>query len=749
MIFSIEGFTRPSKFRRYITTFFKTPFLWAILFLLPSSPAYSHHVNGQLQCPDVEENGEVTVQFSNVSDEEYIELPDGQTTFTVTADATVSGHCEIWGYATVQSTECSVLSSRDPYISALFIWRWTDNNRYLSAIDNQTGGQAITLSLGLSAGVHRLEAHNLAADTLCNLFIPNDKKEFVHLYVNTIPPKEEFACSGEDAVFGNPCDASNGNKHQYELDFQSPLTGLSIGRYYNSNLAKGLPTGAGKRIYGLGYGWTASFLKRLDIGTNVIHSRRANGNRESFIFKNNTWQAGSDGTLLLSQDASGYTLTRPNSNSEHYNLQGSIDTETINGLVLTYSYDGSGNLQAVTNSFGHSLSFTYGDNNQIATITTPTDDVFQYDYDTNNNLVSVTYPDTNSRTYHYENGGFISALTGITDENNSRYSTYGYTSYGWADKTQHAISDNVTPQENYELSYQSDVTVTDPRGKQRVLDFDTNLGVKKLIRSTNLEDGKVLTLAYDGQNNLTSRTDEEDNQTTYVYNSDNQKESMTEAAGTPSARTTTYSYYSPAVDLVTSISRPSVSSGAQRVTTISYDAGFNVDTITETGYQADGTAISRATDLDFDNVGRVVQINGPRTDVSDITQLAYYACSTGNECGQLQTLTNALGHTTTFNQYDANGRVSQSTDALGVVSDFTYDGRGKATSITQTPPGGVSRTTAYSYHATGLLHTITTPIGLVLTHGYDDAHDLKQITDNLGNKIEYRYDLSGNKLKGS
>jgi hypothetical protein len=47
------------------------------------------------------------------------------------------------------------------------------------------------------------------------------------------------------------------------------------------------------------------------------------------------------------------------------------------------------------------------------------------------------------------------------------------------------------------------------------------------------------------------------------------------------------------------------------------------------------------------SVGQVLTEDGPRSDVSDLTAYSYYDCTAGFECGQMQTVTNAVGQTTT------------------------------------------------------------------------------------------------------
>ena len=68
--------------------------------------------------------------------------------------------------------------------------------------------------------------------------------------------------------------------------------------------------------------------------------------------------------------------------------------------------------------------------------------------------------------------------------------------------------------------------------------------------------------------------------------------------------------------------------------------------------------VSRTWTYTYNGYGQVLTIDGPRTDVSDVTTVAYYSCATGTQCGQINTLTNALGQITTFNTYNAYGQYS-------------------------------------------------------------------------------------------
>jgi YD repeat-containing protein len=70
--------------------------------------------------------------------------------------------------------------------------------------------------------------------------------------------------------------------------------------------------------------------------------------------------------------------------------------------------------------------------------------------------------------------------------------------------------------------------------------------------------------------------------------------------------------------------------------------------------------------------------------------------------GDVQTITNAAGHVTTFNEYDKNGRLLKMTDANGLVTTMTYHPRGWMTSRAVSN-GTTTETTFYVYDNVGQL----------------------------------------------
>lgn len=462
----------------------------------------------------------------------------------------------------------------------------------------------------------------------------------------SLQPEKNLACSttGSDISRGNPCNPATGNKYQPEPDYVAGDGVPTIVRHYNSQLVS--------KDYGLGFGWTWLAVKKLELYGTILQVREADGRGEPFT-KNASgqWVPDADNKLTLVQDASGYVLSRQDGSVERYDPTGKLVSETNrHGRTTSYTNNGAGKLASVTGPFGHVLAIGYDGNGRIGSIIDPAGGVYAYTYDTQGNLNKVTYPDGSFRLYHYENSSFPHHLTGITDERGLRFGTYTYDTNGKAIRTEHAVTTNTTPQERFSFTYNSDTqtTVTDPIGMQEVMTFTTNLGVKNLTAKTNQGDGKALAQTFDANNNLTCKKDEEGRVTTYTYNSTNQRLTQTEGqagdctapTSTSVTRTTSYQYLSSSLTLPTVIESPSVAPGQAKRMEIGYTNNLPTQ-ITQRGYTPQGNSISRTIALQYDGQGRVISIDGPRTDVTDITALEYNNCASGSGCGQLKYL--ALG----------------------------------------------------------------------------------------------------------
>ena len=140
-------------------------------------------------------------------------------------------------------------------------------------------------------------------------------------------------------------------------------------------------------------------------------------------------------------------------------------------------------------------------------------------------------------------------------------------------------------------------------------------------------------------------------------------------------------------------------------------------------------------------VGLLLTTTGPRTDLTLATSYSYYLTdSTTAKHGDLKSIIDALGHTTTILSYDGAGRVLSQQDANGVTTTYTYYPRGWLHSRSV---GGATTTITYTPY--GAVQTVTDPDNITVTYGYDAAHRLTDITDAQGNHIHYTLDVSGNR----
>jgi len=152
------------------------------------------------------------------------------------------------------------------------------------------------------------------------------------------------------------------------------------------------------------------------------------------------------------------------------------------------------------------------------------------------------------------------------------------------------------------------------------------------------------------------------------------------------------------------------------------------------------TTPDRAVTKTYNAQGLVSSIDGPRTDVNDVTQYTY------DTSGRLATASDALGHVTSYDTYDMYGNPGRSTDPNGIVSVITYTPEGWPLTVTRDSTGTAS-TTTLTYDAAGNITQSKDADGVIATYTYDDAGRVTDITDAFGNRIHYTLDASGNRLK--
>ena len=266
------------------------------------------------------------------------------------------------------------------------------------------------------------------------------------------------------------------------------------------------------------------------------------------------------------------------SDVETYDASGRLQTVTLRaGWTYTLAYGANEKLSTVTDTFGNKITFTYDASGRRSGFVDPANRVYVYGYDVRDRLVSVTYPDGTTRTYHYEDINFVHGLTGITDENGSRFATWTYDGSGRANSSQHA--GGVEAVTLYYGSFSATANdgrtiVADAFGTNRTYNYQVVGGMARIRYAT--DPWSSVTSTFDANGNLATYRDANGNQTSYTFDLGRNLEiSRTEAYGTPLARTITTQWH-PVHRLPTRIAAPSGVAGVLEVTDFVYDAQGNL-----------------------------------------------------------------------------------------------------------------------------------------------------------------------------
>ena len=311
---------------------------------------------------------------------------------------------------------------------------------------------------------------------------------------NTSP----FASSGAQAAaaggyVGNPVFAENGDKSLDETDFATggPYPLKLHRRYLSTGFVWQYKTPP--PTFAFGPYWRSDFDQRLyayqGSTQNTMIAYRADGAVLYFYQNGSTWTPRAEQAERLSPLMSGgiqigWQLTTGGNDVESYDLSGRLTSLTrVGGWIWTLAYNGAGQLASVTDGFGRQLTFSYNAAGLVSQIIAPDGGLYGYAYDVLfNNLTSVSYPNGTQKQYMYNEptnttSGKMGLLTGVLDENGTRYATYKYNSVGQATSTEHAGGVEKYTIASNQSSHHA--TVTDPLGTARGYSYAAVLGVTR------------------------------------------------------------------------------------------------------------------------------------------------------------------------------------------------------------------------------------------------------------------------------
>lgn len=650
---------------------------------------------------------------------------------------------------------------------------------------------------------------------VCNNSARGSIRRWVTQRAPTCQDSENKGLSSEplnDRV-GNPCSADYGNKEYREDDFS--WDGFVFRRSYNSIADFPLSSG-------LSDNWSHSFSDRLmfDGSGYATFFVRADGYVERLyevVPGQGTYLSHSSPNLSLSKPvktpsdpASGvWKLSRPGQNALWFNASGMLVRKQIASQWVDLAYCGGAELgsddcpfpdlvRRATNSRGRVLQFTYtvlpGAQQQPRLVRIESEGrvLMEYVHDSAGRITAALHDGVagTGRNYLYgetaylcrnASGGTIAGcsaasfpnhMTGVVDESGTRLATYSYDQNGWVTISEHAGGvGKVT------LAYPSmqQTRVTLPSGAVRNYSYDA-AEFKRLLGSTTTGDAstvsQTLSRGYESRWRVAFDSATGGSRTNYSYTGQYltaRTEGLTTAGATTALTRTIQtdwntSYNEPSerrtlnnAGVVVQKNKWSYNGRGQPTVATAVDPTNNEERVTTTTY-------CEQTDVDAGLcpiVGQVIAVDGPRSDVTDMTRFSYYqadaaGCTAtpancGYRKGDLWTITDALGRSTEMLRYDSAGRLLSSKDINGVVSDNEFSTRGwlLATKVRGADNNSESddRISRFDYWPTGQLKKSTLPDGASLTFTYDAAQRLTDVTDNDGNTIHYTLDDEGNRTK--
>jgi RHS repeat-associated protein len=550
-------------------------------------------------------------------------------------------------------------------------------------------------------------------------------------------------CRSTNHTVGGSIDYRLGNVVELKNDIVMPgaLT-ITLTRYYNSHPSSA--TGS------FGKGWTHTFDRKLQLNSenNTIEYSAEGGTQILYEYRDDSWVAMLSGRHPeLIEITGGFELVY-DTFTENYDISGNlINIKYLKGNVIEITRDSQSRIAHIGIDDKQVLNFLYGDNGLLSSIDDFTGRTWSYEYDSNNSLISMVRPDGKSITYHYEDGLHPHALTGVTDERGLRVSIYTYDSL--ARVTSSKNLDTVAP---LEVSYDSALTRTingpgyDAEGMH--IKLIEKLGRLETIEKITGLGSQQKTFNHDGLE--ASITTAGGRVTEYPsYDPNGNPTQIVQAAGT-AQEVTQHISYDPSLNVPVEIREPSVYAGAEKITSISWDAYGNPTAFSINGFTPDGVVVNRTLNLEYNGpYHQLTRIDGARSDVNDWTQFTYWPIDSSPNAARLKQITDAMGTITFDNaQYSVTGKLLSYDLPNGLSVSLTYyPNSDRLETLTQSD-GSSSRVTHWSYNAAGKVETITTAYGTpqaqTLILGYDAALRLIRVTDSAGNYVDYTLDGNGN-----
>ena len=457
----------------------------------------------------------------------------------------------------------------------------------------------------------------------------------------------------------------------------------------------------------------------------------------------------------------------------------------------------AGRVLCMSDPFGRQLNFRYDAAGRVIAVADPAGHLIEFEYDgataerwngasdpLPNLLTRISGAEFTVRTLHYNERehinnnvgcptpltrGLPEQLTGTTDSDGHRIRTWTYDCQGRATGSSKGDAGTIDKSTlAHDTPSPGKVTLTEETAAgtiTRVLNFTTMNGIVRATGTTApcLDCGPSAATTYDPNGFVASRIDWNGNLTCYTNDIRGRETRRVEGLGgtvcpgtvKPETRTISTDWHADwrlpvrvieplrvtfftygAADDPNPGNRGNLLSRCVLATVDPSGAGTNPPT-TCSG------AASRTTTYTYTALGQLSGVDGPRTDVADISTYVYHAASDSDigKRGNLASVTNALGHVTQVDAYNPHGQPLTVLDPNGLTTTLAYDTRQRLTARTVG-----AEVTDYTHTDKGDFAGVTLPDGSAIAYSYDAAQRLTEVADGAGNRIVYMLDVRGNRI---
>lgn len=518
-----------------------------------------------------------------------------------------------------------------------------------------------------------------------------------------------LGCSGPgyQGSEADPVNTANGNFFYHTADLAVPGVGettILIDRGYNSlpNEPQGVISyrldedGNVQEVLSqthpalFGRGWTFPLATHLLVLDNALFQgvevRYGDGHVVHFVD-----EGGGDFRPLeprvydeLTADGGDYLLQMRDLTTYRFDSNGRLQSITDrNGNVMSMSYT-DGQLTAVTNAAGRTVTFVYNDEGFISDIYAPEGRHLRYSYE-NGRLRFFHDGRGNVTEYKYNAAGRLIAV--ITPEGHPALRL------SYDDTLGRVTQQIVGAHMRYTFTYDDAThatTIHDVYGQPMIHFYDAE---RRLVEARDAL-GLSEYYGYDDNNNRTYFQDREGRQWRYTY--DERGNRLSEEGPLGWHREWDYN----TLDLVTRME----------------------------------DALGRETFLSYDARGNLTQITNAAGDTSTVTY---------NGRG-LPTRVLDFNGNETLNTYDpVTGNLTHTRNGAGDTVQYTYDGLGRLHTLTN----GRHFAYAYTYDGNDNLTAVAGPLGYEVSYGYDKNDNLTLEVDPNGGGTSYQYDASENLVR--